>query len=338
MGDQAVRYVASFFLAALLSSGTDAAELKKVDSKDKKTRIDLIGEIVEGDADKLKAMVKEANDAQRVVVTIRLNSIGGNLLEGVKISDVVKFGRMATAVLSNSTCASACFIIFAAGQERYAHYAARVGVHGASNQEGQETTQSGAATVTMGRLVSSLGVPPGVIGKMVVTPPSEMVWLSVDDLRSMNVTMLGKPQQLPPEAQAPPQQLPSPGQTTAQPPPLVAQTPVPNFQPGPSRQVPPSIGANVPDTSRHSANHWMPGCRGFLDDKNNFGLVDQGRCSGALQGVVFSDPRVCAPPNSTIGQNIRIVIQYIDNRPARQHESFLQLATEALREVWPCSR
>jgi hypothetical protein len=200
--------VLSCIAALLLAAPAIAAEFKKIDSKDKKTRVDLVGEIVEGDADRFKAIVKEANDAQRIVVTIRLNSIGGNLLESVRIAEVVKFGRIATAVLSNSTCASACFIIFAAGQEKYAHYTARVGVHGASDERGEETIQSGAATVKMGRVVQGLGVPAAIVGKMVVTPPSEMVWLSVDELRAMNVAMLGKPVQVPPEQVGKPLQLP----------------------------------------------------------------------------------------------------------------------------------
>jgi hypothetical protein len=191
----------SFLVAPIIiAAEASAAELKRVDGKDKKTRIDLNGDIAEGDAEKLKAIVKEANDVQRVVATIRLNSPGGNLLEGVRLSEVVKYGRIATAVLSGGTCASACFIVFAAGSEKYAHYSARVGVHGAS-ERGQETLHSGAATVTMARVVRDLGVPSGIVGKMVVTPPTDMVWLTIDDLRSMNVTMLGKPMQSPPPDQ-----------------------------------------------------------------------------------------------------------------------------------------
>jgi hypothetical protein len=34
----------------------------------------------------------------------------------------------------------------------------------------------------MARIVKELGVPPSIIGKMVVTPPSDMVWLNPDDL------------------------------------------------------------------------------------------------------------------------------------------------------------
>jgi hypothetical protein len=48
----------------------------------------------------------------------------------------------------------------------------------------------------MARIVKDLGVPPAIIGKMVVTPPDKIIWLSPDDLRSMGVTMTGKPDQL----------------------------------------------------------------------------------------------------------------------------------------------
>ena len=49
----------------------------------------------------------------------------------------------------------------------------------------------------MARIVKELGVPASIIGKMVVTPPNQMVWLTVDDLRSMETKMFGKPNQLP---------------------------------------------------------------------------------------------------------------------------------------------
>lgn len=58
---------------------------------------------------------------------------------------------------------------------------------------------SNAATVTMAKVIKELGVPSGIIGKMVVTPPSEMVWLSPNDLRAMGANMIGKPSQTPNE-------------------------------------------------------------------------------------------------------------------------------------------
>jgi hypothetical protein len=195
---------ALFFGASFAHAGT----VKSVDSKDGKTRLDFVGDIQSGDKAAIESAVKAANDRNRLVVTIRLNSPGGNILEAVGIADLLRRAKMAAAVLSGSTCASACFIILAAGNEKYAHYTAAIGVHGASDSAGQETTESGAATISMARILRELGVPAGIIGKMVVTPPSDMVWLTPDDLHSMGVIMLGKPAQVA-EAQ-PSQQLSEP--------------------------------------------------------------------------------------------------------------------------------
>ena len=174
-----------------------AATISAVDSKDGKTRLDLVGDVTPGDAEAIKLAIQKANSANRIVVTIRLNSKGGNLLESVKIADIVRTGKISTSVLSNSVCASGCFIIFAAGNEKFANYNAQIGVHGASDERGGETVQSNAATVGMARVIKELGAPASIVGKMVVTPPDQMVWLTVDDLRSMETKMFGKPNQLP---------------------------------------------------------------------------------------------------------------------------------------------
>jgi hypothetical protein len=87
--------------------------------------------------------------------------------------------------------------VFAGGSPKFASYGASVGVHGASDQTGQETVEAGAATVSMARIVKNLGVPAPIIGKMVVTPAEQIVWLTPDDLRSMGATMTGKPAQVP---------------------------------------------------------------------------------------------------------------------------------------------
>jgi hypothetical protein len=53
-------------------------------------------------------------------------------MEAVKIADIVHEAGMATAVDEAAECASACFIIFAAGIGKFAHYGARIGLNGAS--------------------------------------------------------------------------------------------------------------------------------------------------------------------------------------------------------------
>jgi hypothetical protein len=77
--------------------------------------ISISGEFVEGDTDASKLSIKAANDAEKFVSGVRLNSVGGNLLEGVKLADAIRFAKVATNVGQGAQCASACFLAFAAG-------------------------------------------------------------------------------------------------------------------------------------------------------------------------------------------------------------------------------
>jgi len=182
-------------MAAIWQRHAAAAEIKSVTSKGGPVTVLILGEIVRGDSDAFSAAVKQANDAGKFVANVRLNSEGGNLYEGVKLADAIRFGRMSTIVGKGATCASACFVAFAAGNTKFANYGARIGVHGASDKNGDETIESDAATISMARIAKALGVPPAIIGRMVVTPPDDMVWLSPQELQSMGTTMAGIPNQ-----------------------------------------------------------------------------------------------------------------------------------------------
>jgi hypothetical protein len=172
-----------------------AAEVKALSGKDGRITVLIDGDLQVGDSNKFTETIKRANNDGKFVANVRLNSDGGNLLEGVNLADAVRYGKMSTYVGKTATCASACFLIFAAGNTKFASYEARIGVHGASDQNGDETIQSNAATISMARAAQDLGVPSAIIGRMVVTPPSDMVWLTPQDLQSMSTTMVGKPSQ-----------------------------------------------------------------------------------------------------------------------------------------------
>jgi hypothetical protein len=212
--------------SAVVAKPAICAEIKATPGKDARVVISIVGEIVPGDADAFIDLVKKANAAGRFVANVRLNSPGGNLLEGVRLADTIKTAKIATNVGQSAMCASACFLVFAAGSEKNASYGAQIGVHGASSPDGEETVQSGAATVSMARVAKELGVPPAIIGRMVVTPPDQMVWLSSQDLQSMGVILLGKPRQtenFPPVANL--QQVPSGDPTPVLPPQASAVAP-----------------------------------------------------------------------------------------------------------------
>jgi hypothetical protein len=152
--------------------------------------VTLSGDIVDGDAEKVRTVVETALDSGRLVAGIRLDTLGGKLVEAVKIADTVHEASMATAVDEAAECASACLIIFAAGVKKFAHYGARIGLNGAS---GTETAPSDIMTAVIARLFREMNVPTDIIDKMVATSPGQMTWLTPDELRSMGVTMVGRP-------------------------------------------------------------------------------------------------------------------------------------------------
>jgi hypothetical protein len=106
-----------------------------------------------------------------------------------------------------------------------------------------------------------------------------------------------------------------------------------------------------------SANSIMPGCRALLGPKALDDPFRQGVCEGIISEIAFvgrailirPDPEksrfggilrqiLCLdiPAGVTGGQRARVVVSYIDARPARMHEDFRSLALEALRYAWPC--
>jgi hypothetical protein len=66
-------------------------------------------------------------DAMNGVKTVRLNSIGGRILEAQKMSDIIKARGLSTLVARD--CLSACTIVFLGGKERYVLASARLGFH-----------------------------------------------------------------------------------------------------------------------------------------------------------------------------------------------------------------
>ncbi len=197
-----------------LDGRTRAATINSFVSNEGNAVVVLDGEIGEGDASRLSAVIDAANKTGRAVSGLKLNSPGGQIAEGVKLAEIIKTAKIATIVAPGKACASACFIAFAAGFQKFVGYQAAVGVHGASEQNGKETPRSHEATVTLARFVSELGVPPAIIGRMVVTPPNEIVWLTPDELKGMGTKLTDKAWRLaqPPFPRSPtgqPMQLPS---------------------------------------------------------------------------------------------------------------------------------
>jgi len=86
-----------------------------------------------------------------------------------------------------------------------------------------------------------------------------------------------------------------------------------------------------------SANNVMKGCRAFLA-KSKGDTFLRGACAGTVYAIagLAPDTDICIPTGATVGEEIQVVVAYIDARPDRQHQDFRSLALEAFKEAWPC--
>jgi hypothetical protein len=167
-----------------------AADLATTLSRENRTIVLLNGELADGDASRLRDIIRESTSSARPVSGIRLNSPGGNLREGVRLAGVILNAKIATVIVSGATCAAACFIAFIAGNQKFVSATAMVGVPGAANRLGQDAAGEVPAIV---RVVKELRLLDSIVEKMLAAREDEIVWLSQDDLRAMGATTTGRP-------------------------------------------------------------------------------------------------------------------------------------------------
>jgi hypothetical protein len=147
------------------------------------------GEIEKGDADLIANAIK-AN--RRTLRGLILNSPGGSVVEAAHLVDLVRGQDFDTGVAPQGVCASACFIVWAAGKNRYVYADSRIGIHSANSIVNLDTGQRGEngvsawATMITARAYFLLGVPMYLIGTMVVTPPESMYYLTDADKQAMS--------------------------------------------------------------------------------------------------------------------------------------------------------
>jgi hypothetical protein len=100
-----------------------------------------------------------------------------------------------------------------------------------------------------------------------------------------------------------------------------------------------NCGAAFADPDTQSANFYLSACRDFtVQSKISSDSFTRGLCVGNIDALmtVGAPLGICPPPTATLKQAILVVVQYIDQRPARMHEVFAALAMEALEAAWPC--
>jgi hypothetical protein len=100
-----------------------------------------------------------------------------------------------------------------------------------------------------------------------------------------------------------------------------------------------NCGSVIAQSDLGSANFAMRGCHNFVSDTAGDSGFIGGWCAGTISAVHYMNQgdSICIPKNVPLVQIGRVVVQYIEQRPARTHEDFRQLVFEA-RSAWPCQR
>ena len=67
-----------------------------------------------------------------------------------------------------------------------------------------------------------------------------------------------------------------------------------------------------------------------------FEAYRDGYCIGLVSGVSGASPRICADEEVTRGQQVRVVLKYLQEQPEELHLDDTLLVERALSKVFPC--
>ena len=148
--------------------------------------IDATGEIEMDEASRLFNWINAQRWGHRRAYTIVFDSPGGDMYGGVQMAAIVARVGLNTGVAHGGECASACVMAWAAGVHKSTATDARIGVHMA--RDGDQIASD--ATLFYARFVKQTGAPASVVAGLVSTPPQEVYWLSLAELRAWNTTIV----------------------------------------------------------------------------------------------------------------------------------------------------
>ncbi|HUO23278.1 MAG TPA: hypothetical protein VMU59_12240 [Caulobacteraceae bacterium] len=145
--------------------------------------ISISGDIVNGDAEKFNALA--ATNANAIVF---LDSAGGQIVPAMEIGKTIKLREYPTIVYKGSTCASACALIWLAGNDRVIYTGARVGFHASYQDVGGKLIEVGTGNALVGHYLSQLGFDERAVIFVTSAAPSDISWLSEESETASDIS------------------------------------------------------------------------------------------------------------------------------------------------------
>jgi hypothetical protein len=141
--------------------------------------VHIQGDIERSDFDEFAHIVASEHIKHSVVY---LDSLGGSVMASVQIGDTIRAMGFSSYVADNTTCVSACAMIWLAGAPRYAAPTAKIGFHHSYRKDPAgnitPTTPEGEAVVT--NYYARLGIAKPAISFLLSAEPKQMYWLNAD--------------------------------------------------------------------------------------------------------------------------------------------------------------
>ena len=108
-----------------------------------------------------------------------LSSEGGSLSKAFEIGRIITVSSYSTVVLDDDWCASACALIWIAGEKRYAQPRSHIGFHAGYTEDGGKPITNGMANALIGRYLTQLNMPTVAIVFATSATPDKMAWLDI---------------------------------------------------------------------------------------------------------------------------------------------------------------
>jgi hypothetical protein len=141
------------------------------------------GPIQKGDYARIIEFVRHPDNYGRFVRTVYLDSTGGDVVEAVKIANLLDKSYAATHVAAGARCYSACFILWMSGVTRHVSSGATLGVHRIHVKHGEDSVDPQSAYFTriarsVENYMSGLGTPRAILDKMNATASADLFVIS----------------------------------------------------------------------------------------------------------------------------------------------------------------
>ena len=170
--NQLVLATLSLIIVGMLEA--HAAIVETVRSSDGLPTVIISGELQRGDDEKFANVASAvAGDAY-----VWLDSLGGSLAAGLRIGTAIRLRAWKTVVPENSTCASACGLIWLGGISRTVGPRARVGFHAAFVLTDGHKFETGSGNALAGSYLNRLGLSDAAVVYLTSASPDEAAWLS----------------------------------------------------------------------------------------------------------------------------------------------------------------